>query len=85
MVCLLRILSRAAKKCWCLTAIQLIDLCVRFDLVSVAVDRIATPAHTIPRLGVAFRMLILPNANDLSILGTSWVLLRPPMLSEEIA
>ena len=57
--------SRAAKKHWRLATIHLVDLRVRFDLVRVAVYRIATPARIIARLGVRFRMLILSNANDL--------------------
>src|SRR5260370_30815522 len=58
-------LSRAAKKHWRLATIHLVDSCVRFDLVRVAVHRIAAPAHIIARLGVCFRMFILPNSNDL--------------------
>src|SRR5258708_9937735 len=59
-------LSRAAKKHRRLATIHLVDSCVRFDLVRVAVHRIAAPAHIIARRGVCFRMFILPDSDDLT-------------------
>ena len=65
-------LSRGAKH-WRLATIQLVDLCVRFDLVRVAVYRIAAPARIIAGLRVRFRVLSLTYPNDLP---RFWVCLR---------
>ena len=65
--------SRAAQKHRRLAAIQLVDLCVRFDLVRVAVYRIAAPARIIAGLRVRFRVLSLTYPNDLP---RFWVCLR---------